>query len=164
MSDEGHEPAWLDEDEQETWRLLVTILHVLPGRLDATLRDHDLRFFDYLLLAMLSEVEGHSLPMQRLAEVTDASLSRLSHAVSRLEDRGLVSRCRDEHDRRVNVASLTPAGMDLLVAAAPDHVASVRAAVFDALDHDQVLALRPILRDVVARLAPGITPGVDSAV
>lgn len=156
------EVQWLDDDEQATWRLLVTVLLMLPSRLDARLRPHGLTFFDYLLLAMLSESEGDTRPMRRLAEVTNSSLSRLSHAVRRLEERGLVCRRPSPADGRVTLALLTSRGRALVEQAAPDHVASVRDLVMDNVDDDQVTALGDALRAIVAELAPGVTPGVDA--
>ena len=71
--------------------------------------------------------------MSELAEVTIASLSRLSHLIKRLERRDLVRREPDPDDGRYTNAILTPAGLRLLTASAPAHVAKVRELVIDAL-------------------------------
>ena len=66
-----------------------------------------------------------------LASVTNASLSRLSHLVKRLEGRGFVRRETDPTDGRYTNAVLTEAGYEHLVASAPAHVATVRQLVID---------------------------------
>ena len=76
---------WLDEDELQAWLKLAGVMLKLSPALDSQLqRDSDLTHFDYLCLAMLSETEGRTLPMSELAARTNASLSRLSHVVSKL--------------------------------------------------------------------------------
>ena len=61
--------------------------------------------------------------MTALAPRTNATLPRLSHVVSRLEDRGLVERFPCPEDRRATNARLTEAGWRKVVATAPGHVA-----------------------------------------
>ena len=57
--------------------------------------------------------------MSELADITDASLSRLSHLIKRLEFRGLAWREPDPADCRYTNAILTEAGLRLPVASAP---------------------------------------------
>ena len=80
---------------------------------------------------MLSETPDHTRRMSDLAEVTNASLSRLSHLIKRLEGRGFVRREPDPTDGRYTNAILTTAGYEHLVASAPAHVAAVRQLVID---------------------------------
>jgi DNA-binding MarR family transcriptional regulator len=101
---------------------------------------------------MLSETEGRTLPMSELAARTNASLSRLSHVVSKLEKRGWVARCPSPASRRVTLVRLTEEGWDVLVAAAPGHVETVRALVFDDLTPDDVAALHRIAGHIVERI------------
>jgi DNA-binding MarR family transcriptional regulator len=89
------------------------------------------------VLALLSESPGHSLRMSQLAAQANASLSRRSHVVTRLERRGAVARRPCPDDARATLAELTDAGFGQLHAAAPGHVRNVRRLVFDALgEHD----------------------------
>ena len=145
---------WLDEDELRAWLALAGVMLKLGPALDSQLqRDCDLTHFDYLTLAMLSESEGRSLPMSELAARTNASLSRLSHVVSKLESRGWLTRCSSPHSRRVTLVSLTDQGWDVLVAAAPGHVETVRSLVFDGLAPEDVAALERIAGHVVSRIS-----------
>ena len=90
--------------------------------------------------------------MSELAEVTDASLSRLSHLVKRLELRDLVRREPDPADGRYTNAILTETGLRLLVASAPAHVARVRELVIDALSPDELCHLRAASERIIERL------------
>lgn len=146
---------WLDDEQLDAWIRLIAVVELLPGVLDAQLRrDSGLSHFEYLVLAMLSEAPERTLRMTALAARTNATLARLSHVVSRLEDRGLVARRPCPGDRRATNATLTDAGWDAVVAAAPGHVATVRANVVDALTREQVGQLREIAEAVLERLDP----------
>ena len=79
-------------------------------------RDAGLSFVEYHALARLSEQPGNTMRMSELAEVTNASLSRLSHLIKRLELRELVRREPDPRDGRFTNAILTRAGLRLLTA------------------------------------------------
>ena len=81
----------------------------------------------------LSETEGRALRMSELADRCLSSRSRLSHAVSRLEERGWVRRQVCAEDGRGQLAVLTDDGFAALEAAAPIHVEGVRTHLFDQL-------------------------------
>jgi DNA-binding MarR family transcriptional regulator len=144
---------WLDEDEQRAWLGLAGVMLKLSPALDSQLqRDSDLTHFDYLCLAMLSETEDRTRPMSELASRVNASLSRLSHVVSKLEKRGWVARRPSPHSKRVTLVSLTDEGWDVLVAAAPGHVETVRSLVFEELAPEDVAALERIAGHIVQRI------------
>lgn len=142
-------------DELDTWIPLAALLELLPRELDAQLlRDADLTHFDYFALSMLANAVGHRLQMKELASMTNATMPRLSHVVSRLERRGLVARERNSADGRGVDAVITPEGRRALLQATPGHVAQVRSLVLDALDAGQRAQLREITAAVLARLDP----------
>src|SRR4051794_40360761 len=90
--------------------------------------------------------------MSDLAAVTNASLSRLSHLIKRLESQGLVRRQPDPTDGRYTIATLTAAGYAKLVATAPGHVTCVRELVIDELDIAELAQLRALSDRIVARV------------
>jgi DNA-binding MarR family transcriptional regulator len=146
---------WLDEDELATWMALAAVIVKLPGVLDYQLqRDSDLTHFEYLVLAGLSESPDRSRRMSDLAGFANGSLSRLSHVVKRLERRGFVVRRPADDDGRITVATITDAGYEVLVAAAPGHVATVREFVIDALTPDQLAQLKLIATQIVTKIDP----------
>ena len=157
------ETRWLNEEERAAWLALARLMAKLPPALDAQLeREAGLNYFEYLVMAMLSEHPQRVLRMSQLAGFTNASLSRLSHVVKRLEGAGYVRREPDELDGRTTRAVLTDAGMAAVVAAAPGHVTAVRELVFDSLSVTQVRQLRAALDDVLTRVDPGGMPDLFS--
>ena len=146
---------WLDDEERAAWVRLAAVVELLPGVLEAQLkRDADLTHFEYWVLAMLSEAPQRTLRMTALASRTSATLSRLSHVVTRLEGRGLLERYPCPEDRRATNARLTEAGWELVVASAPGHLDTVREYVVDALTPKQIAALTTITGAILDRLDP----------
>ena len=58
--------------------------------------------------------ESGELPMSRLAEFLDVSLSSATGLIDRMAERGLIERTRLEDDRRVVLVGLTPSGREIL--------------------------------------------------
>jgi DNA-binding MarR family transcriptional regulator len=150
-----HLPKWLEPDERATWLALAGVLEMLPGALDGQLqRDAGLTFFEYMVLAMLSEQPERTLRMSRLAAVTNGSLSRLSHVATRLEKQGYLRRVASAQDRRATDAVLTDRGWDKVVATAPGHVEWVRSLVIDPLSPAQQAQLRTIGERILSAIDP----------
>ena len=146
-------PRWLDDEQQDTWRAFNAAMHELRWALECQLQhDAGLSFLEYHALARLSENAGNTMRMSELADVTNASLSRLSHLITRLERRQLVRREPDPDDGRYTSAILTPAGLRLLTASAPAHVAKVRELVIDALTPAQLRQLRTASKRILQRI------------
>ena len=152
----AHEaPRWLDAEEQRAWRAYMTSWMLLADRLDRDLtRQTGISHAYYEILVQLSETEGRALRMSELAERCLSSRSRLSHAVSRLEERGWVRRQVCPEDGRGQLAVLTDEGYAALEDAAPVHVASVRDHLFDRLSPAQVAAMRDIGDTLLRHLGP----------
>src|SRR3712207_3544915 len=144
---------WLTEDELASWYPLAGVMLRLNPTLDSQLqRDSDLTHFDYLCLAMLSEESDWTTTMSSLAARTNASLSRLSHVISKLEGRGWVCRSRSEVSRRVTLVRMTEQGYDVLVAAAPGHVETVRSLIYEGLEPEDVAHLRKLMAHILGRI------------
>jgi DNA-binding MarR family transcriptional regulator len=147
---------WLDGDEQATWRSLVLFTHLLDDALDRQLqRDSGMSHAYYQVLVALSESDRGSVRMSDLAALLRFSPSRMTHAVASLERRGWIRREPCPTDRRGQLAVLTADGRRAIAAAAPGHVAEVRARVFDRLDASQVGQLRALCETLLAGLDPG---------
>jgi DNA-binding MarR family transcriptional regulator len=149
----SHGTRWLDDRERAAWMEIVVVMTKLPAMLDAQLqRDADLTHFEYGMMSMLSTSPDQTRRMHELADLTSASLSRLSHVVSRLERRGFVERTRCEGPGRATNVTLTEAGLAKVVDAAPGHVETVRRLVIDHLDDRHLDALV----DIGRRLRPAL--------
>jgi DNA-binding MarR family transcriptional regulator len=147
---------WLEQDELAAWMSLAGLMFKLPGVLDFQLqRDSGLTHFEYLVLAGLSETPDHSRRMSDLAGFANGSLSRLSHVVKRLEQRGFVVRRPAPEDGRITLATMTDTGYEALVAAAPGHVEAVREYVISALTPEQLAQLKAIADQILAKVDPG---------
>lgn len=145
MYDCGVEIRWLGEDEEQAWRAIRRLLTALPARLGRDLAaDSGLSSADYEVLSTLSEKGDRRWPLKDLAAKMEWSRSRLSHHVSRMQQRGLVEKESDPGDARGCVLCLTDLGFDVLESAARHHVVSVRARVLDHLSPEEITMLQRV--------------------
>jgi DNA-binding MarR family transcriptional regulator len=146
---------WLTAEEQLAWRTFLAACNTLFPAVEAQLlRDSDIPHGYYEILVRLSETPGRALRMTQLAEASVSSKSRLSHAVTRLEERGWVKRLDCATDRRGQIAQLTDEGFAALAAAAPGHAEQVRRSLIDRLTPAQVQQLREISEAILANADP----------
>ncbi|MBL0887485.1 MarR family winged helix-turn-helix transcriptional regulator [Myceligenerans indicum] len=146
---ETNDVRWLDEWQQIAWRAFLAgnarFFEALGAAHDAEL---DLNIGEYTLLVQLSEQPDRTQRMSALADGLVLSRSRLTHTVTRMEQRGLVSRCAADGDRRGVNCRMTDLGYEALVAAAPGHVRAVRRLLVDVLDPEELEALGRIMSKV----------------
>jgi DNA-binding MarR family transcriptional regulator len=156
-----NQPRWLSDVERQAWIPFIGVLLKLPQALDAAMRQRTgLSHFEYVVMSAMSEADGRTRTMSGLAEFTNASLSRLSHVVSKLEQRDLVRRSACPTNARITLATLTDEGMAVVVETAPQHLEAVRALVIDALEPDQLPHLTAIAGRILANLSePSDRPG-----
>ena len=155
----AREPRWLDADEQRAWRAWLFSAQLLQDRLDRELtHETGISHAYYEILVALSETDVRSMRMSELADRCLSSRSRLSHAVSRLEERGWVRRQVASEDGRGQLAVLTDVGFAALEAAAPVHVEGVRAHLFDQLTPQQVENMRDLGETLLRHLDPTAVP------
>lgn len=115
-------------------------------------RESGLSEADYDVLSNLSEAPGASMRLTELAEHMRWSKSRLSHHLTRMQQRGLVTRQEHPSDGRGAVIVLTDEGLRTIQEAAPGHVASVRRHFIDLLTPEELKAFGDISWTVVERL------------
>ncbi|SDT69489.1 MarR family winged helix-turn-helix transcriptional regulator [Actinoplanes derwentensis] len=150
------EPRWLTEEQQNAWRQIVELLVRVPAAIETQLqRDSGLTHMGYLVLMTLSERPDRRLPMSRLARHASASLSRLSHVVARLEQKGWVRRERDAADGRVQIAVLTDEGWAKVVETAPGHAEAIQRLIFDRLTAAQARQLAKVAEALLESLVEG---------
>jgi DNA-binding MarR family transcriptional regulator len=135
---------WLDADEMRAWRAYVETVVELNAALEADLAGHGLTLGDYQVLVFLSEAEERAMRMCDLAVRLQLSPSGLTRRLDGLVRSGLVERRPSETDRRVMLAVLTPKGIAAMKAAAPTHVESVRARIFDQIDRGDIAAIERV--------------------
>ncbi len=137
-------PRWLNAAEMKAWRRYIIASRRLLEALDNDLEDHDLSMADYEILAQLSDAPDRKMRMSELAEIALLSRSRLSHRMKVMEKAGWVKREACPSDKRGYFAVMTAKGWKAIVAAAPDHVNSVRNRFVDHLSKADQDALAQI--------------------
>ena len=141
-------PEWLNPSEMKAWRKYIVASRRLLEALDADLADHDLSMPDYEILAQLSDAPDRRMRMSDLADVAMLSRSRLSHRMKVMEKAGWVKREACPIDKRGYFAVMTAKGWKAIVAAAPDHVESVRTRFINHLTRSDQIALAQIFEKV----------------
>lgn len=150
------EPKWLSESEYRAWIGYRRMRLLLDAQIARDLaHDSGLSPADYDVLSNLSEEDSGRFRLSALAAHMGWSKSRLSRHVSRMEERGLVVREDSPDDGRGAEIVLTDKGMRAIVAAAPDHVESVRRHFIDLLTPQELRALGHIAEKVLAALPEG---------
>jgi DNA-binding MarR family transcriptional regulator len=146
-------PRWLDAREQAAWRAYLDMTAKLQAQLNRELQQQcGISIADYSVLVRLSEHADARMRVLELARALGWEKSRLSHQLSRMQQRGLVERSHCSEDRRGAWIVLTEKGRETVVDAAPRHVESVRRYVFAELSDDQVDAFGRIARTVADAL------------
>jgi DNA-binding MarR family transcriptional regulator len=147
------ETRWLNESESRTWRAYRRMRALLDLQLGRDLAsEFGFSEADYDVLSNVSEARDQRLRLSELAALMLWSPSRLSHQVTRMEQRGLVVRAEDESDARGSFVVLTDAGWEAIKAAAPGHVESVREHFIDLLTDEEIKVLGNISEKVVEHL------------
>lgn len=156
-------PKWLNREEDAAWRGYRRMRVLLDLQIARDLAsDSGLSEADYDVLSTLSETDGRCMRLSDLAAHMLWSKSRLSHHTVRMQQRGLVIREEDVDDGRGSWVVLTDAGMDVIRAAAPPHVASVRRHMIDLLTADERDALASLSNRIADRLAQVSSPASPS--
>ena len=146
-------PRWLDESEQCAWRSYLQMHGQLLARLNRRLQaDSGLSLADYEVLVRLTEVPDARLRPFELQRGLQWEQSRLSHQLTRMQRRDLVSREGCTDDGRGAFIVLTEAGRRAIEAAAPGHVDAVRRLFLDGLTRDQITMLGRLSTQVLTRL------------
>ncbi|MEV0407661.1 MarR family transcriptional regulator [Actinoallomurus sp. NPDC050550] len=134
-----------------SWYALSVLQQRIETHIERTLESrHGLSAREYSLLDVLSHQhngEGGHLRMHQVADAVVLSQSAATRLVSRLEDRGLLSRYLCPTDRRGIYTDVTTAGLALLADARPTHDTALREALDRAAGDPR---LQPLVKAVEA--------------
>jgi DNA-binding MarR family transcriptional regulator len=154
---------WLSASQQRVWRDFLQVERLLAAQLGRDLQASSrLSLQEYEVLVHLSEAPDGRLRPFQLGLAMQWEQSRLSHQLTRMQRRGLVTREDCERDARGAFVVLTPAGRTAIEAAAPAHVAAVRRLVFDRLSDEEAAAFGQACATMLAALeedAAGVCQG-----
>jgi len=132
------------EIRTQGWRTLAAVHGLIETRLTQALQaEHGLSVVEFTVLDALNRQDGWHMRMQQLARAAALSASATTRLVTRLEDRGLLTRILCADDRRGIYTELTPAGRKTLAAARPTHERVLEEALSEA---EQVPELAPLVR------------------
>lgn len=146
------------EIRAQGWRALAAVHGIIESALEKALQsEHGLSVVEYTVLDALSRQHGWHMRMQQLARATALSSSATTRLVTRLEDRGLLTRILCVDDRRGIYTELTAAGDALLERARPTHDATLHEAIEQA---KQVPELAPLV-DALDALYPALDRTLD---
>lgn len=131
----------LTELEDEAWRGFLMSHERIWRQIEADLTPLGVSTTEYSVLALLGEAGRGGIRLSELAEKRMMSTAGLSRLADRLEQRGLVERCRVATDGRGYELTLTPAGRSLLRKAWKQQHAGIKRLFLDKLSDDQLRAL-----------------------
>ena len=131
----------LTELEDEAWRGFLMSHERIWRQIEADLTPLGVSTTEYSVLALLGEAGRGGIRLSELAEKRMMSTAGLSRLADRLEQRGLVERCRVATDGRGYELTLTPAGRSLLRKAWKTQHAGIKRLFLDKLSDDQLRAL-----------------------
>nr|WP_314141177.1 MarR family transcriptional regulator [uncultured Rhodococcus sp.] len=134
----------------QNWLALAVLHGRIETRIERALQtNHNLSAREYWLLDVLGRqhdgVGGH-LQMKQVADAVVLSQSATTRLVTRLEDRGLLTRYLCPTDRRGIYTDVSEEGLALLEAARPTNDAALREALDDASTEPDLIPLVDAVR------------------
>ncbi|MEU8175725.1 MarR family transcriptional regulator [Microbispora hainanensis] len=137
------------------WRALSLLHEKIEAHIERALQSkHDLSVREYSLLETLSRQHdgpGGHLQMKQVADAVVLSQSATTRLVTRLEERGLLTRYLCPTDRRGIYTDVSPAGLALLAEARPTNDAALREALDQAARDPQLAPLVEAVESLHAR-------------
>lgn len=148
------DPRRLTDAELELFQAFHLMRRGFDRTLDAQLQHDDgISISELEVLMALTRSPGRRLRVRDLVDVTGWEKSRVSHQVTRMVARGFVERQECVEDRRASWIHLTGEGRRVVVRALPEHSATIRRILFDALSLEQQEQLLSIARSMNAAIA-----------
>jgi DNA-binding MarR family transcriptional regulator len=149
--------AELNASERETWRAFFVMRRQLELTLERRLQaDAGISSADYEVLISLFEAEDKRLRAGQIGDIIGWEKSRVSHQISRMESRGLVTRQECGDDARGVWVVITSDGRRAVLEALRDRTTAIREVFFDVLTEDEVATLNAISIRVLDRINPPI--------
>jgi len=152
------------DEERELWRTFFVMRRQLELTLERRLQaDAGISSADFEILASLSEDPAQRLRAGQIGDIIGWEKSRVSHQITRMEQRGLVKREECNDDARGVWVALTTEGSDAVRSAARDRQDAVREYFFDALTETEKETLQAISVKVLDTIQPPVCDTVAPA-
>ena len=154
----------MNPEEKELWRSFYVMRRQLELTLERRLQaDAGISTPDYEILMALATEPSRRLRAGQIGDLIGWEKSRVSHQISRMEQRELVKREECGDDARGVWVVLTEEGESAVQGAAPDRAEAVRQYFFDLLDEDEKRVLTSISRKVLDTINPPICSEVSTS-
>ena len=152
------------QHEKELWRSFYVMRRQLELTLERRLQaDAAISTADYEILIALFNDPSKRLRAGQIGDIIGWEKSRVSHQITRMEQRELVKREECGDDARGVWVVLTDEGDRAVLNAADDRQKAVRQYFFDVLDDDEKDVLLRISQKVLDTIAPPICDELDAA-
>lgn len=149
------EVSEVSQADWDVWRGFMMMRRQLERTLEKQLQsDASLSMPDYEILLTLFNSKDKQLRARDLGEIIAWEKSRISHQVSRMEQRGLVKRVECGDDARGVWVTLTSEGSRSVLGAMRDHTRTIREYFFDVLSADELATLKGITANVLDAIDP----------
>src|SRR6266540_743462 len=143
-------------DECEVCEACIRAQLLLARELDRGLQDEcGISKAEFSVLMTLWQVPGRELRVGELAESLDWEKSRVSHMLTRMENRGFVERTRSGPSGRRTGIGLTAKGSRAAQSAILHHAGNIRRYVLDSLTPEQAATIRAWSEQMIDRIDPG---------
>ncbi|OKL50444.1 MarR family winged helix-turn-helix transcriptional regulator [Boudabousia marimammalium] len=141
------------KNDWEAWKSYIyTASHILTGA-DVELKQAaGISLSDFDVLVTVESAPDKTLSMSCLRATVLVTTSGLSRSVSRLKERGWITKTVDQADKRHMHVTLTEAGQEALNQIRPIHTKYVREAFFGALDDEDQATLGRVLSQLERHL------------
>src|SRR4051812_4239044 len=149
------ETPTLEPEEWELWDTWMRAQRLLTRELDRGLqRDCGISKAEFSVLVTLWQAPGRVMRVGELSESLDWDKSRVSHPLTRMENRGFVERTEDGADGRRAGIGLTAEGRRAAQSAIVVHAGNIRHYFLDALTPQQAAAFRAWSGQMIDRVEP----------
>jgi DNA-binding MarR family transcriptional regulator len=151
------------ELERDVWRSFFVMRRQLELTLERRLQaDAGISSADYEILLSLFDDPTKRLRAGRIGDIIGWEKSRVSHQISRMEQRGLVKREACGDDARGVWIVLTAEGSRAVLGAERDRRAAVREYFFDVLTEDEMHTVLTVSRKVLDTINPPLCDALNT--
>lgn len=156
------EVSQISDAEWDVWRSFTTMRRQLDLALEQQLqRDAGISRADFEILLAIFEAPEKQLRARELVDRLGWEKSRVSHQVTRMEHRNLVTRRECDSDLRSSWILLTPAGKRAVLGSMRDHAMTIRKYFFDALTPTELEVMSAASQRVLDAIDPPACNRVD---